>query len=87
MISALTVIAEETDSDLSAVIDGAGPITGLFVLLLVVALVIIFRSMAKQMRKITPDLPPGHDDLEQAADAKAQEDAVRRGEADEPGQQ
>ena len=86
MITALSVIAEETDSDLSAVIDGAGPITGLFVLLLIVALVIIFRSMAKQMRRITPELPPGRDDREQAEDARAQEEAVRRGEGDEPDQ-
>lgn len=86
MMTALAVLAEESQSDLSAVIDGAGPITGLFVLLLVIALVIIFRSMAKQMRKIDPQLPAGRDDLEQAADAKAQDDAVRRGQGDEPQQ-
>ena len=84
MMTSLSILTQQTDEDLSAVIDGAGPITGLFVLLLLIALIVIFRSMAKQMRKITPDLPPGRDDREQAADAKATEEAVRRGEADEP---
>lgn len=86
MITALSILAEETDPDLSAVIDGAGPITGLFVLLLVVALVFIFRSMARQMRKISPELPEGRDDRQQAEDARAQREAVERGERedDEP---
>ncbi len=45
--------------DLSAVIDGAGPIAGLFVILLGVALFLLWRSMNRQLRKIDPELPDG----------------------------
>lgn len=75
----MITIVTETEEQLSELIDGAGPITGLFVLLLIVALIIIFRSMAKQMRKISPDLPPGPDDIQQAEGARAIDEAVERG--------
>ena len=39
------------NSNVSQVIDGAGPITGLFVLLLGVAVFFIWRSLNKQMKK------------------------------------
>ena len=38
------------NSNVSQVIDGAGPITGLFVLLLGVAVFFIWRSLNKQMK-------------------------------------
>lgn len=50
---------EPDQPDLSAVIDGAGPIAGLFVILLGVALFFLWRSMNRQLRKIDPDLPDG----------------------------
>jgi preprotein translocase subunit YajC len=40
------------NSNVSQVIDGAGPITGLFVLLLGVAVFFIWRSLNKQMKKV-----------------------------------
>lgn len=50
---------ESGQSDLSAVIDGAMPIAGVFVILLGVALFLLWRSMSRQLRKIDPDLPDG----------------------------
>jgi hypothetical protein len=83
----IAILAQETDRQLSELIDGAGPVTGLFVLLLVVALIIIFRSMAKQMRKINPDLPLGPEDRQQAEGARAIDEAIERGSDGPPKQE
>lgn len=72
------------DSDLSQVIDGAGPITGLFVLLLGVAVFFIWRSLNKQIKKVNTNLPPGPEDERLAEDAHFTEEALERGE-DESG--
>ena len=53
------------NSNVSQVIDGAGPITGLFVLLLGVAVFFIWRSLNKQMKKVDASLPGGPEDTEQ----------------------
>ena len=53
------------NSNVSQVIDGAGPITGLFVLLLGVAVFFIWRSLNKQMKKVDATLPGGPEDIEQ----------------------
>lgn len=82
----IAIVLQETDEQLSELIDGAGPVTGLFVLLLTIALIFIFRSMAKHMRKINPDLPPGPDDMQQAEAARAIDEAVERGSNDRPQQ-
>ena len=55
---------EPDQPDLSAVIDGAGPIAGLFVILLGVALFLLWRSMNRQLRKIDPELPEGPKSVE-----------------------
>lgn len=68
------------DNDLSQVIDGAGPITGLFVLLLGIAVFIIWRSLNKQIKKVSPDLPAGPEDERLAEDAHFTEEAIERGE-------
>ena len=52
------------NSNVSQVIDGAGPITGLFVLLLGVAVFFIWRSLNKQMKKVDATLPGGPEDTE-----------------------
>ncbi len=52
------------NSNVSQVIDGAGPITGLFVLLLRVAVFFIWRSLNKQMKKVDATLPGGPEDTE-----------------------
>jgi hypothetical protein len=71
---------EMADADLSSVIDGAGPIAGLFVLILAAAVVIIWKSMNRQIKRIDPSLPMGRDDREQAADRQYTEQALKRGE-------
>ncbi|CAB4921705.1 MAG: hypothetical protein F2836_01295 [Actinobacteria bacterium] len=68
------------DEDLSSVIDGAGPLAGLFVLLLAAAVFVIWKSMNRQFKRIDPNLPMGRDDREQAADRGFTEQAVERGE-------
>ena len=67
------------DEDLSSVIDGAGPLAGLFMLLLAVAVFVIWKSMNRQFKRIDPSLPMGRDDREQAADRRYTEQAVEQG--------
>ena len=49
----------DSELDLSTIIDGAGPIAGLFVLLIAIALVLLWLNMNRQMKRIDPDLPRG----------------------------
>ena len=72
------------EEDLSSVIDGAGLLAGLFMLLLAVAVFIIWKSMNRQFKRIDPSLPMGPDDLEQAADRRYTEEALERGEEPAP---
>ena len=72
------------DEDLSSVIDGAGPLAGLFVILLAVAVFIIWKSMNRQFKRIDPSLPMGRDDREQAADRRYTNQAVEWGEEPAP---
>jgi len=52
------------------------------VLFLVVAIVLLYRSMRKQISKVDPSLPEGPGDAERAEDAQLTEEAEERG-ADE----
>lgn len=72
------IYADATD-DLNSVIDGAGPLAGLFFLLLGIAVFIIWKSMNKQMKKIDSNLPPGRADLRRQADAEYTEQAEEKG--------
>jgi hypothetical protein len=85
-VQALTVLAEETvnPDDQQAMISGALPIAGLFVLALGVVIFILWRSMNKQMGKIDKSLPAGGDDREQAMDRALTQEAVARGEEADP---
>jgi len=85
MITALSlVLAETSDPDVQrSLIDDAGPIAGLFVLLLGIAIFILWRSMSKQLRKIDPTLPSDRDAREQALDRELTDEAVARGKADD----
>ncbi len=69
--------------EMRSIIDGAGPITGLFVALLAIAIFVIYKSMSRQMKSIDPDLPMGTDDREQAADRAYTEEAIERGEREQ----
>ena len=76
------VLAEDLDPDQrESLIDNALPIAGLFVAVLLFAVFLLWRSMAKQMNKIDPSLPQGRDDREQALDQQLTAEAVERGEA------
>jgi hypothetical protein len=65
---------------LQSVIDGAGPIAGLFVLILLVAVVLLWWSMNRQLKKIDPALKAGPDDELQERDREYTAEAVARGE-------
>jgi hypothetical protein len=49
----------DNETDLSTIIDGAGPIAGFFVLLLGIAIVLLWLNMNRQVKRIDPDLPRG----------------------------
>jgi hypothetical protein len=72
------IYADPTD-DLNSVIDGAGPIAGLFIFLLGIAIFIIWKSMNRQLKKIDSDLPPGRADRLRMADEQYTEEAEQRG--------
>ena len=74
------IYADPTD-DLNSVIDGAGPIAGLFFLLLGIAIFVIWKSMNRQLKKIDPNLPPGRADRRRMADEHYTEEAEARGAA------
>lgn len=76
-------VPTEPASDISTVIDTAGPIAGIFVLLCGIALVLLLISMFRQMKKIDPALPKGRADREREADEEYTEEAVAKGEADQ----
>ena len=76
------VTVEMASDDLNSLIEGAGPMAGLFMLLLAGAVVVIWKSMNRQMKRIDPSLPMGRDDREQAADRQYTEQAIKRGEDD-----
>lgn len=86
MIPALAILAvdDAQQSRLAKLIDDAGPIAGLFVLALLIAMYFLWRSLNKQMKKIDPSLPAGEHDEEQALDQQLTDQAVERGAADEP---
>lgn len=76
------VTVEMASDDLSSVIEGAGPMAGIFMLVLAGAVVVIWKSMNRQIKRIDPTLPMGRDDREQAADRQYTEQAIKRGEDD-----
>lgn len=49
----------ENEPDLQSIIEGAGPITGLFVLLVGIAVVLLWLNMNRQVKKIDRNLPAG----------------------------
>ena len=74
-------LPEEPPIDPSLVTPGLlGLISFLF---LVVAIVLLYRSMRKQMAKVDPNLPDGPGDAERAADAHLTEEAEERGEQED----
>ncbi|MSO27712.1 MAG: hypothetical protein EXQ60_06585 [Candidatus Nanopelagicales bacterium] len=74
----------DSTNELGKLIDSAGPIAGLFVLALGVALALLWLSLNRQMKRINPDLPMGRDDKEQAEDRELTKEAVERGADEQP---
>ena len=77
-VAVLTV--DDQRSQMAKLIDDAGPIAGLFVLVLLIAMFFLWRSLNKQIKRIDPTLPEGPDDQQQALDRQLTDDAVKRGE-------
>jgi len=78
--TAIVLATDDQRSQMAKLIDDAGPVAGLFVVVLGVALFFLWRSLNKQIKRISPDLPAGEHDLEQEADREYTEQAVEKGE-------
>lgn len=84
-LATASVVAEDIDPDSQeALIDGALPIAGVFVAVLMLVVFLLWRSMSKQMKRIDPSLPDGPDDREQARDRALTREAVKRGDEADP---
>jgi hypothetical protein len=83
IVTIARVLAETTDPDVQkSLIDDAGPIAMAFVVILGIAMVFLWRSLKKQMGRIDPSLPAGHEDREQEYERQLTRDALKRGEED-----
>ena len=71
-------------SEIAKLIDDAGPVAGLFVLVLGIVLFFLWRSMSRQLKRIDPSLPAGPDQREQELDRERTERALERGADDGP---
>ncbi len=83
MISMLVVVADDGQDEISRLIDDAGPVAGLFVLVLGIVVFLLWRSMTRQLKRIDPTLATGPDDAEQELDRELTAEAVERGAAAE----
>ena len=68
------------NSNTSVVVDGGLQIVGPSVLVLGIVVVLMWKSMHRQLKKIIIDLPPGPQDERIAEDEHFTEEAVVRGE-------
>jgi len=75
---------DEKQSEIAKLIDDAGPVAGLFVLVLGIVLFFLWKSMSRQLKRIDPSLPTGPDQREQELDRQLTERAVERGADDGP---
>ena len=80
MITSLAIVLADDPDEMSKLIDDAGPVAGLFVLVLGIVVFLLWRSMRKQLKRIDPGLPAGPNDREQAEDRALTEEAVELGE-------
>ena len=68
------------NSNVSLVVDGGLRTVGIIVLILGIAVFLLWKSMNRQMKKISVDLPPGPQDERIAEDEHFTEEAMMRGE-------
>ena len=80
LLTVAVLAADDQQSQMAKLIDDAGPIAGLFVLVLLIAMFFLWRSLNKQIKRIDPTLPEGPDDQQQTLDRQLTDDAVKRGE-------
>ena len=81
MIGTIAIYAAEDPDVLSKLIDDAGPVAGLFVLVLGIVVFLLWRSMTKQLKRIDPELAPGTEDAQRALDRTLTAEALERGDA------
>ncbi len=81
MIGTFAIYAAEDPDVLSKLIDDAGPVAGLFVLVLGIVVFLLWRSMTKQLKRIDPELAPGPEDAQRAFDRTLTAEALERGDA------
>jgi hypothetical protein len=61
----------DSKNELSTLIDGAGPIAGIFALLVGIALVLLWLNMNRQIKRIDPNLPRGRREVRIPQQSKA----------------
>lgn len=54
----------DSESNLSTIIAGAGPVAGFFVLLIGISLIFLWLNMNRQMKRIDPNLPRGRREVQ-----------------------
>ena len=84
IIATIAMVMADDPDEMSKLIDDAGPVAGLFVLVLGIVVFFLWRSMTKQLKRIDPGLASGPDDAEQATDRTLTQEAVDRGAAETP---
>lgn len=78
-------LPEEPPIDPSRVTPGLLALISL--VFLIIAIVLLYRSMRKQIARVDPNLPDGPGDTERAADEHFTEEAEERGAAQQEGQE
>lgn len=68
------------NSNVSQVIDGGLQVVGIIVLVLGIVVFLLWKSMNRQIKNITTELPAGPQDERIAEDREFTEEAVERGE-------
>ncbi len=61
----------DSKNELSTLIDSAGPIAGIFVALVALALVLLWLNMNRQIKRIDPNLPRGRREVRIPQQSKA----------------
>lgn len=74
VVAFASVAADESEDQMRKLIDDAGPIAMLFIVLLGVALFFLWRSMNRQMKNIDPALPSDEEAAAEERESAAERD-------------
>jgi len=77
MITTLAAVLADDPDEMSKLIDDAGPVAGLFVLVLGIVVFFLWRSMRKQLKRIDPELPAGPNANPVAGDGPDDDESAR----------